>query len=363
MDILNLDLNSLGILLVSLLALFMLPFIFGKATASASQHPSPFSAKSTAKGIVDHYSGTDPEYLAGRTYIVTGGNSGIGLETCKALSSCGAKVILCSRSVEAGLRAVETEVKAPGEGNYVVQNPKILVKQLDLESLQSVKAFADDILSSELRIDGVVFNAGIMALSNLEYTAAGFEKQIGVNHMGHFYLYNLLEERLIAQKQEVRIATLSSKAHDMGPVIPSDLHFKRGRSYKPWVAYGQSKLANLLFAKSIADKFLDRPAEQRIVSSAIDPGVIATNLTRHQSAIGAFLFSFFVDKTVPQGAATTLYGLLGPADAINGAYLKDCCVGRPKNAAGIDESGAGRRALWEASQAGLDSALAGKAVE
>jgi len=365
----NLDQRTVGILIVSLIALSMLPSIFG-IKFSGSKSSSLFSSKSTAKEVVDYFAsgkGTtsaNRQYLVGKTYIVTGGNSGIGLETCKILSYFGAKVLLCSRSVDAATNAIESEIKTAGLGDYVVSSPNILVKQLDLESLQSVKAFADDVLATEERIDGVVFNAGIMALPKLEYTTAGFERQIGVNHMGHFYLYRLLEEKLKTQGHEVRIVTLSSTAHSMGSVVASDLHFKRGRSYSSWGAYGQSKLANLLFAKSVADRFKDRPSDRRIVSSAVDPGVIATNLTRHQSAIGAFIFrTFFADKTIPQGASTTLFGLFGPAEEVNGAYLKDCAVGRPKTAEGCDETGSRRRALWNASQASLDSALSGKSVE
>ena len=91
---------------------------------------------------------------------------------------------------------MENEVKSTGHGGYVVETPKISVKQLDLESLDSIKTFADDIVATESHIDGIVLNAGIMALPNLEYTSSGFEKQIGVNHLGHFYLMQLLEPKL-----------------------------------------------------------------------------------------------------------------------------------------------------------------------
>lgn len=132
---------------------------------------------STSLDVVNKYGSGD--YLKGRTAVVTGGNSGIGLETCKALASKGCRVVLCTRSIEAGEKAVLEEIKRPGHGKYTVESPNIVVKELDLSSLGSIKKFADDILATEERVDFLVLNAGIMAVPTLEYTEAGFEKQIG----------------------------------------------------------------------------------------------------------------------------------------------------------------------------------------
>ena len=176
------------------------------------------------------------------------------METCKALSSAGAKVFLCSRSVAAGEKAVTEEVAQTGLGGYIGEPSQIIVKELDLNSLKSVKRFAEDFLRTESRLDLLVLNAGIMATPSLQRTEDGFEKQIGVNHMGHAYLTSLLKNVMTAQSTPSRIVSLASSAHAFGGVDTDDLHYKKGRMYTPWGSYGQSKLANLLFAKSLGDK-------------------------------------------------------------------------------------------------------------
>lgn len=273
---------------------------------------------STALDVLEWY-GTG-RYLEGKTAIVTGniryhiyllvlliycgynigGNSGIGLETCKALAHGGARVILCSRSTSAALKAIDEEIKVDGHGGYVADTSNIVVKQLDLNSLRSVKTFAEDILATEERIDFLVCNAGIMALPNLEFTEDGFEKQIGVNVFGHFYLCQLLLPKMKAQPFESRIVVLSSSAHNMGPVVPTDLHFKNGRRYNNWVAYGQSKLGDLLLAKSLADKLKGT----KMSAVSVHPGVIQTNLWKSSffsGGVGAAILGAFVsNKTIPQ---------------------------------------------------------------
>jgi len=161
---------------------------------------SAFSKSSTAKDIVDGLGG--PGVLAGKTAIVTGGNSGIGTETVKALAYAGARVILASRSIENGTNAIREKIEAFGEDDspYTLsaeEVSRIVVKELDLGSLPSIKAFAEDVLATEARIDYIVLNAGVMAVATTEYTAAGFETQIGINHFGHFYLVNLLLPKLV----------------------------------------------------------------------------------------------------------------------------------------------------------------------
>ncbi len=199
------------------------------------------------------------------------------LETCKALAFAGARVILCSRSVDAGKKAVQDEIVKEGLGGYVVDASNVVVKQLDLNSLKSVKAFADDFLKTESRLDFLVLNAGIMALPNVEYTDAGFERQIGVNHFGHAYLTQLLLEKMLNDKTSAgRVVVLASTAHTMGKVICSDLHYNKGREYRGWEAYGQSKMANILFAKGLADEL----AGSHVTSVSVHPGVIQTNLWR-----------------------------------------------------------------------------------
>lgn len=164
-----------------------------------------------------------------------------------------------------------------GYGGYKADTTDVVVKKLDLNSLASIKAFAMDFLATESRLDFLVLNAGIMALPNKEYTEDGFERQIGVNHFGHFYLTQLLKEKLLTTPDTAgRVVVLSSSAHNMGKIVPSDLHYTKGRTYKAWEAYGQSKLANMLFAKGLADRLKGTPA----TAVCIHPGVIHTNLWR-----------------------------------------------------------------------------------
>ncbi len=312
--------------------------------------------KSTALEVINAY-GTG-KYLAGKTAIVTGGNSGIGLETVKALAHAGARVLLCSRSVENGKQMIDSEIKVSGLGGYIVEDTSsILVKQLDLADLKSVKALADDINASEARIDFLVLNAGIMALPNLEYTAYGFEKQIGTNHFGHFYFTQLLLEKMKKQGFPSRVVVLSSSAHQMGSRDLKDLNYKNGRGYGAWGAYGQSKLANLLFAKGLQDRVKDT----KITAVSLHPGVISTNLFRQLGTITGWLFSnLFTDKTIPQGASTTLYACLAPelAEPANqGSYLDNCAIATP-NSNGVDKDSTLRNELWDESVKLLDEALA-----
>jgi retinol dehydrogenase 12 len=277
------------------------------------------------------------------------------LETCKALAKAGAKVILCSRSVSAAEKAVAEEICQPGEGGYTVDKENIVIKQLDLVSLASIKAFADDFKKTETRLDYLVLNAGIMALPSIEYTDAGFEKQIGVNHFGHFYLTRLLLPMMQKDTTSAgRVVVLSSTAHTMGGLDCKDLHFKN-RSYRAWVSYGQSKLANLLFAKELAD----RTVGTHVTAVSVHPGVIQTNLWR-ASAFNRLLGRFIKDKTVPQGAATTLYGCLSPRmDTLGtrGAYLSDCAPVLPSKE-GEDADKKLRQELWKVTEEQLDAALA-----
>lgn len=199
------------------------------------------------------------------------------METCKALAHAGARVILCSRSVDAGKKAIQDEIVKAGLGGYVVDGNNVIVKQLDLNSLKSIKTFADEFLKTESRLDFLVLNAGIMALPKAEYTDAGFERQIGVNHFGHAYLTQLLLEKMLNDKTSSgRIVALASTAHTMGKVVCEDLHYKKGREYRGWDSYGQSKMANILFAKGLADELTGT----HVTAVSVHPGVIQTNLWR-----------------------------------------------------------------------------------
>lgn len=185
--------------------------------------------------------------------------------------------------------------------------------------------------------------------------------QIGVNHFAHHLLVSLLRPRIVARTDAAaRIIYVSSLAHRRGGVEIGDLHFFLGRVYTPWVAYGQSKKCNMLEARELADQLATSGARHITVAS-LHPGIIATNLGRHMALlknplVGVIFRTFILDKTIGQGAATTLYACLSP-DVINGSYLADCRAG-DADEEGTDASGAKRKALWAATETQLAEALA-----
>jgi len=317
--------------------------LFGLAGAS-NEGPKTFGKKSTAKEVQEALAPS----LAGKTAIITGANSGIGLETAKALASAGCRVIACSRNVVAGREAITREMTSPGEGGYVVRaedvENNVIVKQLDLASLQSIEAFVDSLPPGD--IDYLILNAGILATPTLKLTEDGFESQIGTNHFGHFHLADRLYARLLAQPSPVRVVTLSSLAHSWGDVQLDDLHWGV-RKYSPLKAYGQSKLANILFAKGLQRKL---KADGRSDSSvSVHPGVIKTPIWKHTPAKGGFLGwlsdRLLMDKTIAQGAASTVWAALS-ADVEAGTFISDCAVLKPKNKQATDEALVD--GLWEA---------------
>jgi len=235
------------------------------------------------------------------------------------------------------------------------------VKALDLANLSSVISFAQDLRSSVDRIDFLMLNAGLMALPNLERTQDGFEMQIGVNHFGHALLTRQLLPIMEAQTVSSRIITLSSVAHQMaGGFDVTNLHFEDDASskYSPWSAYGSSKLANALFARALSKRL---PDNGKITSVSVHPGVIRTNLWRStpaSNAIGGWLLDLVLaDKTIPQGAATTVWACLSRQAArtdFRGAFLADCSRGT-LSSQGRDDDLA--EALWEETERQLDKAL------
>ena len=175
-------------------------------------------AKSTAKQVLEHFSpkgsGFPQRFLQGKTAIVTGANSGIGLETCKVVAYAGCRVIMGTRTISNGEKAIKDEIQQMGHGGYVVEDvSNIVVRQFDLENLKVIKTFADEIVKTESRIDFLICNGAIMMLPNLECNEYGWERQIGTNHFGHFYLISLLREKMAKQSHPSRIVVVASKAH------------------------------------------------------------------------------------------------------------------------------------------------------
>jgi len=205
--------------------------------------------------------------LDGKTVIITGGNSGIGLETAVDLAKRNARVIVACRSVEKGEKAAVDVRKRSGNDNVVFA-------QLDLASLDSIRQFAAKILEEEPQIDILINNAGVMIIPERRLTKDGFEMQFGTNHLGHFLLTNLLLDR-IKEAPSARIVNVSSGAHRFASLDFQNLNSER--SYSRTTAYGNSKLANILFTRSLAKRLRDT----NVTTNALHPGGIRTGLQQH----------------------------------------------------------------------------------
>jgi len=243
--------------------------------------------------------------LQGLSALVTGANSGIGLHTATALARHGAHVVLTSRDPGRGDEALgQVRVQVPGSSVEVVR--------LDLADLSSVRDCAADVVARHPRLHLLVNNAGVMALPRRALTADGFEMQLGTNHLGHFALTGLLLPSLLAAPS--RVVTVSSNAHRMGRIGFDDLQSER---YAPWPAYGQSKLANLLFTMELQRR-ADRAAVD-VTSVAAHPGLAATNLVMSGPGSGSGLLgrigdlgTRLVGQSAPLGAWSTLYAATVP---------------------------------------------------
>ncbi len=287
--------------------------------------PSGFGYGSTAADVTD---GID---LSGRTILVTGSNSGLGQETLRVLAGRGARVIATAR----------TEEKARAACGDL---PGAWPLACELSEPGSVLACVAAVERDGAMLDAIICNAGIMALPRLE-RVLGTEKQFFTNHIGHFLLVTRLLPRLA---QAGRVVMLSSSAHASAPAEGIQFDNLSGdKGYTPWAAYGQSKLANLLFAKELSRR-LDG---ERQTANAVHPGVIHTNLGRSMAAPARMALAIAAPlalKSVAQGAATQCYVAVHPAVAgVSGEYFADCNVAKPTRLA-QDAELASR--LWEASE-------------
>lgn len=252
--------------------------------------------------------------LEGKQVVVTGGASGLGFETARALGSKGAHVVLVGRNAEK-LEMAKIQLMRFGQ-------TKVDTQLMDLEDLDSVKAAAQDLLSRYPKIDILVNNAGIMACP-LARTRQGFESQFGTNHLAHFLFTCLLAPSLIAAG-EARVVNLSSSGHHEGAVNFEDPNFET-TPYDKWVAYGASKTANALFSVGLNARLESRG----VLSYSVHPGMIPTGLGRHlvPEDLARFAAAPEPFKTEPQGAATSVWAATAPELADHGgSFLANCQV-------------------------------------
>jgi NAD(P)-dependent dehydrogenase (short-subunit alcohol dehydrogenase family) len=243
--------------------------------------------------------------ISGKRAIVTGGASGIGLETSRALVNAGAEVTLAVRRPEAAQELAD-ELRSAGRGD-------VHVATLDLSDLHSVRQFAKQ-WSGPLHM--LVNNAGVMALPELQSTAQGWELQFATNFLGHFALVNGLHASL-RKAHGARIVSLSSSAQLLGPVVFDDLHF-RFRAYEPLAAYAQAKTACVLMAVEATRRW----QHEGIFANALHPGAIPTNLQKHT---GGLKTPIERQKSPQQGAATSVLLAASPLlEGVGGRYFEDC---------------------------------------
>ncbi|HEY0178133.1 MAG TPA: SDR family NAD(P)-dependent oxidoreductase [Dokdonella sp.] len=280
-----------------------------------------FGFKSTTDDVLQGHD------LTGKRVLVTGVSAGLGVETARALVARGAEVVGTARDLakaEAATGAVRAAA-AKGAGAFALV-------ELDLADLAGVRACADALHARRQRFDVVVANAGVMA-TPFGRTKDGFETQLGTNHLGHFVFVNRVEPLM---QDGARLVVLASSGHRFADVELDDPNFEQ-TPYEPFVAYGRSKTANILFAVA----FDRRHSARGIRAAAVHPGPVPTELGRHMEATslqawidtidaqlaaeGAPPFEF---KTIPQGAATSVWAAVAPADEVGGRYCENCRVSR-----------------------------------
>jgi NAD(P)-dependent dehydrogenase (short-subunit alcohol dehydrogenase family) len=265
--------------------------------------------------------------FTGKRVVITGGASGIGIETARAFATIGADVTLAVRNLAAA-EPVATELRE------LTGNQNISLGRVDLADLTSIAEFAEQ-WTGPLHV--LVNNAGIMALPELQRTPEGWEMQFATNHLGHFALATALHGAL-AEAGNARIVSLSSSGHLFSPVLFDDPHFNF-IPYDALVAYGQSKTASTLFAVAATEHW----AKDGITSNAVMPGAIATNLQRHT---GGLRTPIERQKTPQQGAATTLFVATSPElEGIGGRYFEDVNEARIVDHRGPDYTGVAHYAL------------------
>jgi NAD(P)-dependent dehydrogenase (short-subunit alcohol dehydrogenase family) len=259
--------------------------------------------------------------------LITGASAGIGVETARALHVTGAHLYLTTRDMKKGQKVVDAILaeKVPTGG-------KVELLQLKLDDLQSVRECAADFLRRSKQLNILILNAGVMACPEGR-TKDGFETQFGTNHLGHFLLFEMLKETLLASSTPAfnsRVVSLSSGGHRMSPIVFDDLDLSKG-GYDPWKAYGQSKTANIYLANEIERRY----GPQGLHATSVMPGGIFTELGRHLATTDPSFFERLMKddavkkalKSPEQGAATTVWAAIGNEwEGKGGNYLEDCKV-------------------------------------
>jgi NAD(P)-dependent dehydrogenase (short-subunit alcohol dehydrogenase family) len=280
----------------------------------------PFGFSSTTDEVLDGVS------LKGKRILVTGVSAGLGVETARALAAHGAHVVGAARDLSKAEKATALVREAAAAGGGSLE-----LIELDLASLASVRAAADKLIAQNTPLDIIIANAGVMA-TPFGQTSDGFETQFGTNHLGHFVFVNRIAPLL---QEGGRLVNVSSAGHRFSNVDLEDPGFEH-TTYEPFVAYGRSKTANILFAVA----FDKRHRARGIRAAAIHPGGIQTELARHMdpAAIQGFIQQInerqaaaglppFQWKTIPQGAATSVWAaVVAPAEEVGGLYCEDCHV-------------------------------------
>src|SRR5580692_3819295 len=322
-----------------------------------------FGAKSTTEDVL---AGIE---LKGKRIVVTGVSAGLGVETARALVAHGASVVGAARDLEKAKRATSEVSKAAAETGGSFE-----LIQLDLASLKSVRSATDKLVADGRLFDVIIANAGVMA-TPFGKTEDGFETQFGTNHLGHFVFVNSIAKLI---KDGGRLVNLASSGHRFSDVDLNDPNFET-TPYDPFVAYGRSKTANILFAVEFDRRHRDRGVR----ATAVHPGGIATELARYMpdGAIEAWIQQVqeqraatgeppFEFKSIPQGAATSAWaGVVANADEVGGKYCEDCQVaklipaGSPVSAISAGVRGyaldpESAKALWKKSEEMVGEAFA-----
>ncbi|KAI4756159.1 NAD(P)-binding protein [Aureobasidium sp. EXF-3400] len=327
-------------------------------TASHVDTQGPGDARPTALQVVEDEGLIGK--LDGKVVLLTGANSGIGLETARAIHATGAALFITARDSVKAQQTIDMIKNGPSHRS----DAPIYAIEMRLDSLASVRAAAKSFLARSDKLNLLICNAGVMATPEAK-TEDGFEIQFGTNHLGHFLLFQLLKPALLAASVpqfQSRVISVASSAHRLGQVRFHDLNFEK-EPYNTWAAYGQSKTANIYFANEIEKRY----GPKGLHALSLHPGIIQTNLSQYLSK--EFLESLATNKmlhksmkSIAQGAATTIYAALSEEwEGRGGRYLSDLIEQEPADTTGnwlqseigyapwaYDEEAAGR--LWQESQ-------------